>query len=52
MMSGICASPEVVRGKTIWYIKSVDSKQILAKGKTISEAMKQYEEMVKEDNMD
>jgi len=43
-MSGIYASPEVRNGKTVWYIKSTDSKKVLAKGRTISDAMNKLEE--------
>ena len=47
----VYASPEVIRGKTVWYIKRTKDKKILAKGKTISEAIKQYEGMVEDENM-
>ena len=43
-MSGIYASPVVEHGKTIWVIKNMEDKQVVAKGKTISEAIKNYEE--------
>ena len=42
-MSGIYASPVVEHGKTMWVIKSTEDKQVVAKGKTIIEAIKNYE---------
>lgn len=43
-MSGIYASPAVEHGKTVWYIKSTESHEVLAKGKTISDAIRRLEE--------
>ena len=47
-MGGIYATPSVEHGKTVWYVKSTDSHEVLAKGKTIGEAVKKFEERGKD----
>ena len=44
MNNGFVAEPSTDGGETVWKLVDASNRQVLAKGNTVLEAVKQYEE--------